>query len=111
MRGLPLSLYSPLILLIFVVTLAAYCIVAMTNKSKQLKRYRDVTIGMSEEEMIEIMGDEDSLSSLKNNRKKYEWRINASSYSSHGFRAYSGVMKVDIYTKDGVVEEIRPFNI
>ncbi len=72
---------------------------------EQLQRYWNVEIGMPEEEMLDIMGD----------RVKYEWRINAtsvgSSYKGTSFRSYSGVKKVTIYTKNGFVEEVKPYNV
>jgi glutamine amidotransferase-like uncharacterized protein len=61
------------------------------------------------------MGEGYNRSLLKNNRVKYEWRINAtstgSSYKGFSTRSYSGVKKVTIYVKDGRVEEVRPYNI
>ncbi len=93
-------------------------VIGVINEKKklmQLQRYWDVDIGMSEYEMLSIMGDGYNRSLLKNNRIKYEWRINAKSYGSSykGFstRTYSGVKKVTIYIKDGYVEEIKPFNV
>ena len=69
---------------------------------EQLQRYWNVEIGMPEEEMLDIMGEGYNRSFLKNNRVKYEWRINAtsvgSSYKGTSFRSYSGVKKVTIYT-------------
>ena len=100
--------------ILFVVTLI---IVLSVNRKKleQLQRYMDIEIGMTEDEMLDIMGDGFNRSLLKNNRIKYEWRINASSYGSSfkGFstRSYSGVKKVTIYTKNGFVEEVKPYNV
>lgn len=78
-------------------------------------------LGMPEYEMLErigrtYLGDDYDKSLLKNNRVKYEWRISngiSSGFYFKGFstRAYSGVKKLDIYCKDGVVEEIRPYNL
>lgn len=88
---------------------------ASRKQLEQLQRYWDVEIGMSEEEMIDIMGEGYNRSLLKNNRVKYEWRINAtsvgSSYKGTSFRSYSGVKKVTIYTKNGFVEEVKPYNV
>ena len=82
---------------------------------EQLQRYWNVEIGMPEEEMLDIMGEGYNRSFLKNNRVKYEWRINAtsvgSSYKGTSFRSYSGVKKVTIYTKNGFVEEVKPYNV
>ncbi len=81
------------------------------KQQKQLQKYIDVRIGMSVGKMLQIMGSGYNVSSLKNNRQKYEWRINSSSYGYKNARFYSGVKKVDILVKDGVVEEIKPYNV
>ena len=86
------------------------CLV-FSHYRKQLKRYRNIKIGMSEREMLNIMGKGYNKSSLKGNRFKYEWRINGTSVGRNGVRSYTGVRKVDIYVKDGEVEEIRPYNV
>lgn len=74
------------------------------RKYHRLKKYADVTVGMKKEEMLTIMGNGYSKSLLRNNREKYEWRI---LFGSGSYR----VIKVDIYVKDGYVEEVRPFNL
>ena len=88
---------------------------ASRKQLEQLQRYWNVEIGMPEEEMLDIMGEGYNRSFLKNNRVKYEWRINAtsvgSSYKGTSFRSYSGVKKVTIYTKNGFVEEVKPYNV
>ena len=81
------------------------------RKKIQLENYWDIEIGMPESEMLKIMGNGYNRSLLKNNRVKYEWRINATSYGSGNTRSYSGIKKVTIYTKDGYVEEVKPYNI
>ncbi len=81
------------------------------NKRGQLKRYIRITRGMSEKEMLRIMGGGYNKSLLSGSKVKYEWRINASSYGSHGYRFYSGVSKVDIVTRNGIVIEVRPYNV
>lgn len=100
---------------IILCTLPSLPIIARDRKVKKLKKYLDITIGMSEAEMLTIMGEDYSRSILKNNRMKYEWRVNAvsygSSYKGSSIRSYSGVQKVTIYTKNGIVEEIKPFNV
>ena len=101
------------IILLFAIFIIS-CIIAVVVyiiQHRQLKRYEQIYIGMSESQMLSIMGGRYNVSSLRNNRKKYEWRINSYSYGQHGYRSYSGVKKVDIYLKDGHVEEIRPYNV
>lgn len=105
-------------LVIMIVVISVVFVIAFSIGNKklvQLQRYWDVEIGMTENEMLDIMGDGFNRSLLKNNRVKYEWRINASSYGSSykGFstRSYSGVKKVTIYTKNGLVEEVKPYNV
>ena len=85
------------------------------RKLEQLQRYIAIEIGMSETEMLSIMGNGYNRSLLTNNRKKYEWRIEAQSFgTSHkgnSIRAYSGVKKVSIYTRNGYVDEVKPYNV
>lgn len=97
------------------ILLALPIMYASRKPLEQLQRYWNVEIGMPEEEMLDIMGEGYNRSFLKNNRVKYEWRINAtsvgSSYKGTSFRSYSGVKKVTIYTKNGLVEEVKPYNV
>ena len=98
-----------------IVVVPAIVVLKLVSNEGKLKRYWDVTIDMPEQEMLSIMGGGYSRSLLKNNRVKYEWRINAvsfgRSYNGFNIRSYSGVKKVAIYVKDGYVEEIKPYNI
>lgn len=100
------------IILLIAITLSIYVGI---KKTRQLQKYWDVEIGMSEDEMLSIMGKGYNRSLLKNNRVKYEWRINASSYGTSykgvSSRTYTGVKKVTIYTKNGYVEEVKPYNV
>lgn len=107
-----------IIIWIAIIAMVAISIVVVNigdEEIEQLQRYWDVEIGMTEDEMLDIMGDGFNRSLLKNNRKKYEWRINARSYGTSykgvSTRTYSGVKKVTIYTKDGFVEEVKPYNV
>lgn len=108
---------EPMIITIFVVLLIVViiCIHFAGKKTRQLQKYWDIEIDMSEDEMLSIMGKGYNRSLLKNNRVKYEWRINGSSYgtSYKGFstRAYTGVKKVTIYIKNGYVGEVKPYNV
>ena len=77
------------------------------KKVKKLRRYQDINIGMSENQMLNIMGKGYTRNILKNNRIKYEWRINASTYK--GVR--TNVRKVSIYTKNGKVCDVTTHNI
>lgn len=108
-------IWTTVIMIAVLVVILAIVFSIRNKKIEQLQRYWDVEIGMTEDEMLDIMGNGYTRSLLKNNRVKYEWRINASSYSSSykGFstRSYSGVKKVTIYTKNGIVEEVKPYNV
>lgn len=109
--------YILFLIIIFVLILMVYIFALGASKKRveKLQRYWDVEIGMSENEMLHIMGGGYSRSLLKNNRIKYEWRINATSYGSSykgtSVRSYSGVKKVSIYTRNGYVEEVKPYNV
>ena len=104
-----------ILIIIIVIFIVFITMIYTIGKKEKLRKYQKVSIGMSETEMLAIMGGGYNKSLLKNNRSKYEWRINATSsgYSSHGFstRSYSGVHKVTIMVKDGLVEEVRPYNV
>ena len=95
----------------FCIMIFVMIMVEKARRKKKMRKYEQVSLGMTEAEMLKIMGKNYNKSSLKNNRFKYEWRYsNGVSASYHGIRAYSGVSKVDIYINNGVVEEIRPYN-
>lgn len=102
------------IFIIFIVIFIIAIIIGFATKETQRSKVDSITLGMSEGEMLEIMGNRCTKSLLKNNRTKYEFRFsNATSTSVRGTgtRVYSGVRKVVIYCKDGVVEEVRPYNV
>lgn len=88
-----------LVLIIFAV--GAVCVNMDKRKLEQSRRHKKVELGMPEDKMLEIMGGGYSRRLLTNNRVEYEWHINES--------RFSGVMKVTIYTKDGRVEEVKPY--
>ncbi len=84
------------VLFSMILTILAVVIVVSDIGGVHLENYEKVSIGMSEEEMIKIMGKKYNKSSFKGNRFKYEWRINGTSTSFGGTRFYSNVRKVDI---------------
>lgn len=108
---------SKIVLLYIVVMTILLVLTFLVGKARinKLRRSENITIGMDEEEMLSIMGGRYTKSLLKDNRVKYEWRLNASSYgTSHNgisTRTYSGVKKVTIYVKNGCVEEVRGLNL
>ena len=101
--------YFTFIGLLFLAALISYFVTL--SKRAQLRSYTHVRPGMSEEEMLSIMGGGYNRSYLANNRVKYEWRMESVSYGRGGVRSYSGVRKVDIYTRNGRVEEVKPYNV
>lgn len=77
----------------------------------RLRNYEKIYLGMEENEMLKIMGGHPNKTLFKDGRIKYEWRINGSSISQRNVRFYSGVKKVSIYVRNGLVEEVRPLNV
>ena len=76
-------------------------------------------LGMSEDEMLEIMGDNYNRSLLRDGITMYEWIYSSggvvgSAYMSNGIGFGGGTKingsKVDIVCRNGVVEEVRPYN-
>ena len=108
-----MSFLITLTIIFFIFLFISYFVLLtiIIRKQNRLKRYTQIRLRMSGKQMLNIMGDGYNVSSLKNNRRKYEWRINSTSSSYNGFRSYTGVRKVDIFVKDGYVEEIRPYNV
>ncbi len=82
------------------------------ERKKQLERYLRIPLGMPEPEMLQIMGEGYNGSVLRDGRKMYEWHINETNAfpGNISSRWYSGVKKVSIYVKSGVVEEVSPYN-
>ena len=114
-KGMDTIIWTIVIMSVIFIFIFALAFSISHKQIEKLQRYWDVEIGMTEYEMLDIMGGGYNRSLLKNNRVKYEWRINASSYGSSykgvSVRSYSGVKKVTIYTKDGYVEEVKPYNV
>lgn len=84
--------------------------ILLLTKSR-LRNYEKIYLGMEENEMLRIMGGHPNKTLFKDGRIKYEWRINGSSISQGNVRFYSGVKKVSIYVKNGLVEEVKPLNV
>lgn len=83
----------------------------LKHKIRSMQNYEDVYVGMNEDNMLDTIGSGYDTSYLKDGRKKYEWRINSTSYGYKGYRVNSGISKLTIYTKDDKVVEIKPYNI
>ncbi len=102
-------------LLVISVGLGIYFIARRLNKVKQLQRYRQINLGMSERQMLNIMGDGYNKSLLKDGVTQYIWHLagQSSGYVYNGFVSVqndSG-QKVIITCKNGMVEEVIPINV
>lgn len=106
-----------ILLLFFLIMLLSIAIADRKRREafEQLLRSEKITIGMAENMMLSIMGGNYTRSLLKDNVTKYEWRISASilGYHNKGLysRSYFGTRSVSIYVKDGLVQEVRCFNL
>lgn len=96
-----------LFIIIFVIIILS--ILLLTKP--RLRNYEKIYLGMEENEMLKVMGGHPNKTLFKDGRIKYEWRINGSSISQRNVRFYSGVKKVSIYVRNGLVEEVRPLNV
>ena len=109
--------------IIFIIMIAVVLVISVIGAiihsatvNAQRSKVDSITLGMPEQQMLSIMGSGYNRSLLKNNRTKYEWRLSNAhssgvSYRGMSSRTYSGVRKVAIYCKDGVVEEVKPYNV
>lgn len=79
-----------------------------------LKHYKKVQIGMSEEEMLSVMGGNPSVSNFQH-KKKFEWFIKgtSSTYYNNGIAStmHNPKKSVVITTENGKVTAIVPNNI
>ena len=92
------SMYPYVIISALAMIYIVYFAISGRQRFNQLQRYTRVYLGMSTDEMLQIMGPNYEVSSLRNDRQKYTWK----------YRVTANTMSVSIYTKNGVVEEIRP---
>lgn len=108
--------FGHMVFIISVVVVIAFILIIRSLCNERRDKISAIDIGMSESDMLYIMGGRPNKSLLKDNRVKYEWRYQ-NGYSAGSticgvrMRGYSGVKKVTIYCKDGLVEEVKPFNI
>ena len=102
------------IFLILMVVLFVWSIIDITVKKITLNHYKKVSIGMSEEEMLSVMGGRPSVSNYQN-RKKFEWFIKAVSSTTYNNgianTVHSPKKSVVITTENGKVISIEPHNI
>ena len=84
------------------------------QKTDRLRGYQDVVEGMSEQDMLSVMGGGYSISVLNGNTVKYEWRINGSTNTSgvlfkgavYAHTEQTEAQRVIIYVRNGAVTEI-----
>ena len=72
-----------------------------------LQKYKKVEIGMTEDEMLNIMGYNFTKTQLAH-QIKYEW-YKETEYSTDLISSSSTIRKVSIYIKNGFVKEVRPY--
>ena len=92
------SMYPFVIISALAMIYIVYFAISGRRRLNQLYRYTRVCLGMTTDEMLQIMGPNYEVSSLKNDRQKYTWK----------YRVTAHTLSVSIYTRYGVVEEIRP---
>ena len=102
------------ILLILMLVRFVWSIVSITMKKITMKHYKKVRIGMSEEEMLSVMGGRPSISNYQN-KKKFEWFMKggSSTYYNNGIAntVHTPKQSVVITTENGIVTAIEPHNI
>lgn len=91
-----------------------WTIVSITTKKVTMKHYKKVHIGMSEKEMLSIMGGKPIVSNYQN-KNKFEWYLKAvsSTYYNNGVAntVHSPKQSVIITTENGIVTAVEPHNL
>lgn len=76
--------------------------VSRDKKVKQLQRYKQIILGMSERQMLNIMGEGYNKSMLKDGVTQYIWHVEGQNNSGQ---------RVTITCRNGSVEEVIPENV
>ena len=91
--------------------------------TQRLKRYRELYIGMYEDDMLSIMGPGYSVSQLRDGTIKYTWSLSGESkikgggfqigigYTSSYVVERNRAKRVVVVVEDERVVEIRPYNV
>lgn len=100
---------------LMLIAMLVFSLISKKNFSKKMnsmiESYNSIAIGMSKQQVLDLMGEDYNFSFLKNGIEKYEWKYKVAgvSYSSgiSGIRHYrSGyTIKMTIKFKDGIVFE------
>ena len=101
------------IFIVFTILLSIIMIVCSRDTPYfKLKRYKDISLGMSKEEVLSILGNKYTRSLLANG-EKYEWRIcgQATHIPFNGTSYYTGVRKIAICFINNKVSEVKVYNV
>lgn len=86
-------------------------VIERTIRKARLYRYEDIEIGMTEEEVIDLMGFNYTQSLLGRGKIKYEWKVNGVGFWQ--FRMFNWIpsKSVEVYIKRGKVYKVLANNM
>lgn len=80
-------------------------------KKARLYKYEEIELGMSEDEVIDLMGFNYSENLLGRGKTKYEWRLNGFGFIRYGFFHWMPTKSVEVYVKNGKVYKVLANNM
>lgn len=99
------------ILMAILVFFAFGLVIEKIIRKARLYRYEEIEIGMSEDEVIDLMGFHYSQSLLSRGRTKYEWKVNGSMFLNNGIFHFIPTKSVEVYVKGGEVYKVLSHNM
>lgn len=89
---------------------------AQKNEKQFQENHKKIYLGMSKDEVIDILGEQYTQSYLKNNIEKLEWRYRHQGYTgrvAEGAYVHSSgfTRRISVKFKDGIVIEVNSLNM
>lgn len=99
------------ILGIIIIAMAFGLIIERMIRKARLYKYEDIEIGMTEDEVIDIMGFNYTQNLLGHGKIKYEWKINGVGFWQFGLFNWMPTKSVEVYVKNGKVYKVLANNM
>lgn len=99
------------ILMTILIVMAFGLVIEHLLKKARLYRYEEIELGMSEDEVIDLMGFNYSENLLGRGKTKYEWRLNGFGFIRYGIFHWIPTKSVEVYVKNGKVYKVLANNM
>lgn len=115
-QGLRITIISLGFALLLCIPICIPIILAKKREDEFCEKHRKIRPGMSKDDVIDIFGENYTISYLKNGVEKLEWRLRHSGYSGRvakGVYTHSSsfTRKISVKIKDDQVIEVNSLNM